>query len=212
MIEPEEKLPVLRKHRLKHLPVLKVSRRLFDPAYIDGCSMMNCDGSCCMGGVYADVAEQDRILGHADLVKGFMEPHQEHDSSKWFDAEVEPDPDFPSGFAVGTQVRETGCVFLNSKGSCVLQLAATESGMDKHALKPFFCFAYPITIEHGVLDLDDLEYADRPACCGRRPSSGKMTSLEVCEEEFRFVLGDQGFDELRTLPVTACRIEHPSQS
>ena len=66
------------------------------------------------------------------------------------------------------------------------------------ALKPFFCYAFPVTIEDGLLMLDDPEIANRPECCSMQPG-GSMTVLDVCEEEFRFVLGDDGFSELRNL-------------
>lgn len=188
---------LLRKHRLQHLPELSVNEQLFQRGFAPGCSMMQCDGSCCKGGVYADVSERDNILAHADLIKASMEPWQEHDSSRWFDAEEETDLDFPSGRAIGTQVRESGCVFLNGNGHCVLQIAAVSSGQSKYALKPFYCFGYPITIENGDLCLDELEYAKRSQCCSSvGQSKGTLTPIEVCDEELRFMLGEEGMEEL----------------
>lgn len=149
----------------------------------------------------ADLKERDRILEHAPLIQKHMEPHQEKDPSCWFDSTDESDIDYPSGRAIGTQARDYGCVFLDSKGFCVLQRAATEEGMEKHALKPFFCFTYPVTLDHGVLDLEDSEFTNRKECCSR-DSVGIRSVTEVCAEELEFMLGREGFQELSTIEKT----------
>ena len=160
--------------------------------------MMNCNGKCCKDGVWADPSERDRILAHAELIKKYMEPHQEYDHTTWFDVEEVEDPDFPSGKAIGTQTRGNGCVFLNSNGHCVLQRAATEEGMSKFVLKPFYCFAFPVAIEYGELVLDDADFTYRTQCCSTI-EQGNLTSLEVCAEELEFMLGKDGFEELKEI-------------
>ena len=72
-----------------------------------------------------------------------MDPDQEHDTALWFEKETIPDTDYPSGRAVGTEVYNDRCVFLNSKGMCVLQKTAAAAGMDRYALKPFSAGCYP---------------------------------------------------------------------
>ena len=192
-----EQKPVreIRNHRLSHIPVLKVDPIVIESKFGHGCSMSNCNATCCQHGVMVDLQERDKILQHADLVRRHMEPEQEHDSSRWFDPEDELDTDFPSGRAIGTQANERGCIFLMKDGRCVLQFVAAEEGISKHTLKPFFCFAFPVTIETGVLTIDDPDFTNRPECCSMVPG-GNHSVLEVCAEEFEFVLGEEGMKEL----------------
>ncbi|HLF15404.1 MAG TPA: DUF3109 family protein [Bacteroidota bacterium] len=188
---------VLRNHRMKHIPALRVGPEIAEKRFVSGCSMTNCNADCCSGGVYADAAEWEEILRHADLVRSQMDPGQERDAALWFEKEPVPDPDYPSGRAIGTAVYNDRCVFLNSGGMCVLQKAAAAAGMDRHALKPFFCWLYPVTVESGELTLHDPEYAERPSCCSCR-DEGPMTVFDVCAEELTLALGDDGVEELRT--------------
>lgn len=183
-------------HRLPQFRELNVDENIVRRSFRTGCSVANCDATCCQGGVYLDSAERDTILAHADLIRQYMESHQEHDPNRWFEEEIHDDSDFPSGKAAGTRELDYGCVFLDSKGRCVLQVAAMQKGMAKFVLKPFFCVAFPLTIEHGTLMIDDPEFTDRPACCSR-VENGQMTAIEVCAEELEFMLGVDGFRELR---------------
>jgi len=191
-------LPILQRHRLSHLRALRVGQGMFSNKFASGCSMTACNATCCQGGVTLDVAERDVILAHADLIIRHMEPDQERRAAAWFDHDVVNDPDFPSGVAVGTEVTDRGCVFLDRGGRCVLQKAAMAEGMPKFSLKPFFCVAFPITIEHGVLETDEPEFTDRPSCCSV-VESGSLSPVDVCAEELEFMLGSEGFLELRTL-------------
>lgn len=191
-------LPVLRNHRLNHIRALRVGQGMFSKHFASGCLMSACDATCCGGGVSLDVAERDVILKHAELIVHHMEPGQERDAAAWFDDHVVEDRDFPSGLAVGTQVTGRGCVFLDSAGRCMLQKAAMAEGMPKFSLKPFFCVAFPITIEHGVLDTDEPDFTDRPRCCSV-VESGSLSPVEVCTEELEFMLGHEGFLELRSI-------------
>lgn len=187
---------ILHRHHLKHLPELKVEPDFLTRRFAPGCSMAQCNARCCRQGVMVDIAEQKHILDQRALVLKYMEPHQEHDPDKWFDGVVEEDTDFPSGKGVGTQVRSTGCVFLDSVGRCVLQKAAIAEGMNKFALKPFFCVAYPVTIESGTLIIDDADFTERKECCST-VENGTLTVLDVCREELEFMLGPEGLSELQ---------------
>ena len=192
----EEKwIPEIRNHRLTHIPTLRVDPVVFESKFSHGCSMSNCNASCCQHGVMVDLQEREKILQNADLIKPHMEPEQEHDASRWFDSDDERDADFPSGRAVGTQSNERGCIFLMRDGRCVLQFVAAEEGISKHSLKPFYCFAFPVTIATGVLTIDDPDFTNRPQCCSMIPG-GNRSVLEVCAEEFEFVLGTEGMKEL----------------
>ena len=181
---------------MKHIPELRVGREIAEGRYPAGCSMRNCNADCCSGGVYADLAERDAILAHAELVKAQMDPGQQHDTAAWFEPEPIVDADYPSGKAIGTELHNDRCVFLNADGMCVLQKAAAAAGMDRYALKPFYCWLYPVTVEHGELTLHDPEYAERPTCCSYS-GEGPLTVFEVCEEELILALGEEGLEELR---------------
>src|SRR4051794_8332111 len=109
-------LPILHNNPLKHIPELRVDPELLSVRFTSGCSMGKCSSVCCRGGVWADLGERQAILNHVDIVHKYMEPHQEHDPTKWFEEEIVEDADFPSGHAVGTQVVGKGCVFLNGAG------------------------------------------------------------------------------------------------
>ncbi|HWP81523.1 MAG TPA: DUF3109 family protein [Bacteroidota bacterium] len=186
------------KHKLGHLPQLTVDERLLQPLFAADCSVANCNAACCRHGVMVDVHEKANILDHSDLIRRYMDSHQEHDPAHWFDDWEEEDADFPSGRCTGTQVRDYGCVFLNSAGQCVLQKAATAEGMPRFALKPFFCVAYPITLERGVLTIEDPGLVNRPCCCSI-VEHGSSTAMEVCREELEFVLGQDGLNALRQM-------------
>ncbi|MEX1139457.1 MAG: DUF3109 family protein [Bacteroidota bacterium] len=192
---PDKESIQLRKHHLRHIPALRVHPSFFGEQFASGCSMYNCNADCCHYGVMVDLQERDLILRHTELIQRYMEPQQEHDSSRWFEKE-EQDLDFPSGKAVGTQARDYGCVFLDSGGKCVLQKAAVGEGMHKFALKPFYCVAYPLTIEHGELIIDDADFVSRPACCSV-VKEGVRTIFDVCSEELEHVLGKDGFAEIQ---------------
>ena len=104
------------------------------------------------------------------------------------------DADFPSGRAVHTRVKDGRCVFLNGEGRCVLQKAA-RPGLP---LKPFFCTAFPVTIAHGVLMLDDEDYRAGQPCCAAT-KGGPLTVFDTCGMELRHVLGAAGVSRLRAL-------------
>jgi Fe-S-cluster containining protein len=186
--------PILKHHTIRHVPRLRVNPAIFEKRFAPGCSMTRCDATCCHGGVFADLAERDRVLAHAELIKSHMEPGQERDTAKWFDGEVVDDIDFPSGKAVGTQTNARGCIFLKENGHCVLQSAATEARMGKFAIKPFFCVAFPVVIAGHELTLHD-DYTGRTECCFG-VANGSLSLVDVCAEELEFMLGAEGFREL----------------
>ena len=186
---------ILARHRLRHIQQLEVHENIFTSRFDRECSVARCDAQCCRGGVFVDLEEKERILAHAGMIGKHMEPHQTKDTTLWFEDRLLEDSDFPSGHAVGTTVRDYGCVFLQSDGRCVLQVAASREGMDDHLLKPFYCFAYPITVDHGVLMLDQPDFARRTECCTATPS-GQRTVLDVCRDELEYVLGSEGYRAL----------------
>jgi hypothetical protein len=194
-IEPS--LGVVRSHNLSHLPVLQVGKSIRDCRMSAACDSTSCQSTCCGTGVLADLKERDLVLSHVDEVRRAMDADQEKDPAKWFDGEEIADTDFPSGVAVGTQTNERGCIFLNAKGRCVLQKATAE-GIAKVVLKPFYCFAFPLTVDRGtlVMDVDNVEGTTR--CCVPVPD-GERSVLDVFEGELIHILGLDGFGELRAV-------------
>jgi hypothetical protein len=124
-----------------------------------------------------------------------LEPLQVHDAEKWFDHNIEYDIDFLSGQCDGTTVQDGVCVFLDSQGLCTLQKTALAEGMDKFALKPFYCVVFPLVINGPVLTTGDPEFTNRSQCCSIVPD-GSLTVLDICREEFEYILGTEGLEEI----------------
>ena len=70
--------------------------------------------------------------------------------------------------------------------------------MNKFALKPFYCVAFPIAIDEHVLTTYEPEFTNRRQCCSI-VSHGPLTVLDVCREEFEYILGVEGLKEIEEL-------------
>lgn len=184
------------KHNVTHLGELGIDQRIFQARYADQCATSRCNGVCCRKGVWVDVAERDTILQSADLIHEHMDPGQERNTENWFDAEVWEHPDFPSGRAVGTHIAGDACTFLNSAKRCVLQKASQDLPV---SLKPFYCYAYPVSIDDGRVEIED---GHRPECCAP-VENGVLDVFEVCGGELKFVLGEEGLSELKQIAPAA---------
>ena len=188
---------ILRRHPLEQFPELKVGDEVFAVRYDKGCSMSNCRGRCCADGVDVDIAERDRILQHADLIRPHMDETQDRDSTNWFQKPF-ADSDFPSGTAATTRLKSNGCVFLNKDGACVVHIAESQAPPGFGNLKPFFCRAFPICILNSTLSIDDEQCPDDHQCCGP-VKNGPLTIFDICAFELEYVLGTDGLSELREL-------------
>lgn len=167
---------------------------LFKRGFSKGCGPIECESTCCSAGVYVDLAEKELILSRKETIKKYMDDTQTRDEARWFDSEVLNDNDFPSGQTIATEVLNNKCVFLNKSGMCSLQIAGTEAGMGRWALKPFYCIAFPISVEDGILTFDD--YRQGKAKCCSVVESIETTLVQSCKEELDFVLGFEGYEEL----------------
>jgi hypothetical protein len=176
---------------------LRVAASLLEERFAAGCDTRRCVGRCCRSGVWLDLGDRDRVLAHAPLVQAAMDPGQPRDPRRWFSRLTTEDADFPSGRAVHTRVRGGRCVFLNGSGRCVLQKAATEARL-RVPLKPFFCTAFPVTIDAGVLTLDDRDFRAGEPCCDST-DGGPLTVFDTCGMELRHVVGRAGVAALRRL-------------
>ena len=172
----------------------KINGLFIDPKIFTYKFVCNCPGECCYYGVYTDYKEYETILSIKDKIIENMDETQSKVVSKWFEPE-EKDEDFESGIAVGTEVINGKCTFLDKNGLCTLQKIAMKEGDHKWKYKPLYCILFPLTTFEGALTIDD-EHIDRLPYCNIDPNS-KLTMFEACEEELRHFLGEDGFEELR---------------
>jgi hypothetical protein len=180
---------------------LKIDPLIFTMGFVPKCDMDICGGQCCNWGVYMDKDFKPVILEHEKDIIETMDNNQIKDSELWFEKEYEPDTDFPSGLAIGTELYtmengEETCVFKNKIGFCTLQMTAVKKGMHKWAIKPKYCIMYPITIIDGVLTCDD-EHSKRLDYCGiHHPENFVHSVFEAMTEEIKYIIGDDGYNFL----------------
>ena len=53
-----------------------VSGELFETGMTAGKGPCGCTAACCLAGVYADVAERDKILAHREIIARYMDETQ----------------------------------------------------------------------------------------------------------------------------------------
>lgn len=173
---------------------LSIDPGLFTMGYPEGSGPCSCTSTCCSGGVYADVAERDAILRHAEMIARHMDDTQPRDPAQWFDAEVVQDADFTSGQCVSTAVHNEKCAFLDAYGRCSVQRAATEEGLGRWALKPLYCILYPIEISGGTVTFDPLLQDEQPCCTVT--GQFHVPVFRACKDELVHVLGADGYESL----------------
>lgn len=173
---------------------LTIGDELFETGYPEGSGPCGCTSTCCSGGVYADVAERDAILRHAEMIERYMDETQPHDPARWFDAQEESDPDFASGRCIGTTVHNDKCAFLDKYGRCSVQRATTEEGMGRWALKPLYCILYPIEISEGVVSFDPMLQDEQPCCTVT--DAFHVPVFQACRDELIHLLGADGYKTL----------------
>lgn len=177
---------------------IKIDPIIFTQGFVPGCNMKICHGQCCNWGVYLDKPFKDIIMKFEKEIVDVMDEHQIKDSTKWFETEIEEDEDFPSGFAIGTELYETPhgisqCVFKDKRGFCSIQVAADKNHMHKWAIKPKYCIMYPLTIIDNVLTYDDDHAAKLDYCGVDKKENFSQTVFEAMTEEITFILGADGY-------------------
>jgi Fe-S-cluster containining protein len=172
----------------------KINCLFIDPRIFTYRFICKCAGECCYYGVYTDYKEYKTILQIKEKLLPLFDETQSKNVNKWFE-DPEVDKDFESGIAVGTEVINDKCTFLDKDGLCVLQKLAIMQGEYKWKYKPLYCILFPLTIFEGALTIDD-EHIDRLPGCNSN-SGNKMTLFEACTEELRYFFGEKGFDELK---------------
>lgn len=152
-----------------------------------------CNGECCYYGVYTDKTESEKILSLKDKLIPLMDETQSKNISDWFE-EPQEDDDFESGIAVGTEVINGKCAFLDKNGLCVIQSLAINEGKHPWDYKPLYCYLFPITIFEKALTLDN-EHIDRLKKCNRSNENG-TTIIDFCKDELTRFLGEEGYKKL----------------
>lgn len=184
-----------------------IDEKLLTYGFLSGCGPSKCTVQCCEGGVYVDLEEQRNILAHQDLVKQQMDETQPRDAGLWFEESI-ADADFPSGRCVGTRVHGGKCVFLNKDGLCALQRVGETHGLGRWGLKPSFCISYPVTVENGIVTIDDMLSGEAP-CCTLYPlrTEAHHALIEVCWDELTYVLGDEGYRQLVSIAKQRAEVQ-----
>jgi Fe-S-cluster containining protein len=114
--------------------------------------------ACCQYGCDVDLAEREAILSHSDDLRALLRP--EAAAARWFDDEIEEDPDYPSGKVVRTEVLDGGCGFLaHDRRGCAIHRAALERGWDYRGVKPAICRLFPLSYEADAILIAD-EYPE----------------------------------------------------
>jgi Fe-S-cluster containining protein len=172
---------------------MEVSGLKIDPKIFTYKFSCKCNGECCLYGVYTDLNEAKKIISIQEKILPLMDESQTKDVSKWFEA-PEKDEDFESGVAVGTEINNHKCTFLDKNGLCTLQKLALKEGNYKWKYKPQYCILFPLTVFEGALTIDD-EHIDRLKICNKNPMP-ELSIFEACKEELRHFLGDEDFNKL----------------
>ena len=152
-----------------------------------------CSGECCWYGVYTDSKEAEQIMEIKDKLIPLFDETQVKDTKKWFEP-PEEDEDFDSGVAVGTEVINNKCTFLDKDGLCTLQRLANLEGEHKWKYKPLYCILFPLVIYEGALTVDD-DHIDRLKTCNKNPMT-ETTIFESCTEELKHFFGEKDFKKL----------------
>lgn len=176
---------------MKVVKGLKVDPLLFTYKFF-----CRCNGECCEYGVYTDFKEYEKILSIKDEILPLQDASQTCDVAKWFEAPVD-DADFESGKAVGTELFNDKCVFLNAQGHCSIQKLSMQKGEYKWKNKPVYCVLFPVTVYEGILSVDT-EHIDRLKYCNKHREE-ETTIFEYCREELVYLLGEDGYAELEAV-------------
>ncbi len=155
-----------------------------------------CTGECCWYGVYTDSKEAEKIIEIKDKLIPLFDKTQVKDVKKWFEP-PEEDEDFDSGIAVGTEVINNKCTFLDKDGLCSLQKLANLEGEHKWKYKPQYCILFPLVIYEGALTVDD-DHIDRLKSCNKNPMT-ETTIFDSCTEELKHFFGEKDFKKLEVM-------------
>ena len=114
--------------------------------------------ACCQYGADVDLFERDKILARTGEIRALLRADAR--DVAWFETEVEPDADAPSGGLVRTAVHGDGCVFLaHDRRGCAIHRASLENSWDFRGTKPHVCRLFPLTYTTDAIMISD-DYSD----------------------------------------------------
>jgi len=171
----------------------KIDPIIFKQPFVKSCDICICSGECCYYGVYTDKFEHEKIIEIKERIIKSMDDSQTKNVDLWFE-EPQEDTDFESGIAVGTELHNGKCVFLDKQGFCTVQKIAMEDKEFKWKYKPLYCILFPLIIENGVITVDT-EHLDRMHYCNKSENQ-VSTIFETCKEEIEYLVGKDGIKEL----------------
>jgi hypothetical protein len=187
----------------KNAIIDRVNPRMFRSEPLQRCELGECKGACCVFGVWVDLREVDDIMQNSAIILPFM-PEDCRNPSEWFAGVEDNDPRSPSGRVCHTAVENrsehyqgTACIFWLSDGKCALQVAADANGLHPWRFKPFYCILHPLDLdEKGRITLDEVEeMVNEPGSCVRAAPQ-PIPLVKTFEPEFRYLLGEKGFQAL----------------
>lgn len=182
-------------------------------AYENRCAE-RCHGVCCRNGVYVNGAEVDAALARAEaitpLLRAAIPPEawfavvqpleRDHDrpgAPLLMHTQLHPDPFFvnPANLSVAEFEEDNpggcACVFLTADRKCALQAWAHARGQAGWAIKPRYCWLFPLTYDNGCLTLDERAFGH---CFV--PSARAVPAYTLVEHELRHLLGAAGYADL----------------
>ena len=185
---------------------LTLNPRLFRSEPMQRCQLAECRAACCLYGVWISLVEWDTILENADQIQKFM-PAEWVDSSCWSESEEENDPFVPGGRVRHSRVVNapdhyggTACVFLRGDHKCALQVAGEDASYHPWHFKPFYCVLHPLDLdEEGRITLDSADELLKEAGSCLRACERKIPLLKTFEPELRYLLGDEEYEQLRSI-------------
>jgi hypothetical protein len=183
--------------------VWNISPRLLKAEPLQRCKLHDCNGACCLYGVWLGLQEVERILQNTDLIRSHL-LKTNRERNHWFEDEIEMDEFLSDGKVRHSVVVEspqhyggTACIFWGDGGKCALQTAAIKAGLHPWTFKPFYCILHPLDLDtNGLITLDtaDLLAVEEGSCL--REAEHPIPLLETFETELRYFLGDQKYEFL----------------
>ncbi len=181
---------------------LSISPRMFLRDTLQRCKLPDCHGACCAYGVWVDLQEKEAIEEYGEIIQFYMDP-TEFELRDWFLSDIEDDSYTNSGRVIHTRLVErnipfkrTTCIFLRTDHKCALQVASEKSGRHPWFLKPFYCVLHPLDLNDNseiTLDQKKILLEEEKSCL--RYSEKLNAPIEIFEDELRYLLGDQSFQE-----------------
>jgi len=182
---------------------IELNSRMFQSEPLVRCKLHECHGACCLYGVWVGLPEKDLILQYADDIKPYIKLDFQ-DSKLWFEKTIEEDEYIEGGSVIHTKVLDDpnhygkcACVFLGINSKCALQVTSLEIGQHPWYLKPYYCILHPLDLdEQGRITLDETKaMLEEEGSCLRK-SEVNIPLMITFEEELRFILGDNCYQDL----------------